>query len=274
MTFDVGAYQDTVSKIRSGVQSVETGVPHLQNGVAALSGVHPLVIPPQVIGWVIRALNAFLDWVVDVLKFLLELIEGILAPFMFFGWAGNWRGFLKQGATDAQALMNGLPVAKSGDPLWKGPGADAYKAKVPAQLAAAGALADVCDTAGTVCLELAAAGLTLYIAVGTLILTLTGGLAAIGVEICSVLGIPAAPATAVATAGVGAAMIAGIVGVVNYITTLTRKMSDLSSKAQNNASFPGPPIGSWPIAVTEGSKGTMDDGTVTDGDADWSVPKR
>lgn len=274
MTFDVGTYQDTASKISSGVGTIQNGIPTIRNGAAALSGVSPFLVPPMVINWVINAINAFLDWIVDVLKFLLELIEGILAPLMFFGWAGNWRGFLKKAATDSQGIMNGLPIAKSGDPLWKGPGADAYKAKVPAQIAAAGALADVCETAGTVCFDLAAAGLTLYIAVGTLVLTLTGGLVAIGAEICSVLGIPAAPPTAVATAGVGAAVLAGIVGIVNYISALGRKMSDLSSKAENNASFPGPPLGSWPVAVTEGSKGTMDDGTVTDGDADWSVPKR
>ena len=47
----------------------------------------------------IAAINKFLDWVIDVLKFVLDLIEGILAPFFFYGWAGNWRGFLKQGAT-------------------------------------------------------------------------------------------------------------------------------------------------------------------------------
>ena len=118
----------------------------------------------------IAAINKFLDWVIDVLKFVLDLIEGILAPFFFYGWAGNWRGFLKQGATDAQAIMNGLPIAKSGDPLWKGPGADAYKAKVPAQVAAAQALADVCDSAGSVCMDLATAGVLLYFAVASLIL--------------------------------------------------------------------------------------------------------
>jgi hypothetical protein len=274
MTFDVGTYQNTVTKIESGVGTLASGIPHLQQNVAGLTGVSPLLVPPMVITWVIRALNAFLDWVGQVLKFLIELIEGILAPIMFFGWGSNWRGTLKSGATDAQALMNGLPIAKSGDPLWKGLGADAYKAKVPAQVAAAQALADVCDTAGTVCYELAAAGLALYIAVATLVLTLTGGLAAIGVEICSIIGIEAAPPTAVAVAGVGAAAIAGISGILTYVSALGRKMSDLSAKGENNASFPGPPIGSWPIAVTEGSKGTMDDGTVTDGDADWSVPKR
>jgi hypothetical protein len=33
-------------------------------------------------------------------------------------------------------------------------------------------------------------------------------------------------------------------------------------------------IGNWPIVLTAGSHGTMGDGTVTDGDADWSVPTR
>jgi hypothetical protein len=274
MTVDIGAYQNTVSKIEGGVGTITSGIPHLQHNVAGLTGVSPLLVPPMLISWAIRALNAFLEWVGDVLKFLLELIEGILAPIMFYGWAGNWRGFLKEGATDAQALMNGLPIAKSGDPLWKGLGADAYKAKVPAQIAAAQALADVCDTAGTVCFDMATAGVMLYFAVGTLILTLTGTLAAVAGEICTVLGIPVAPPTALAGAAAAAIIITGLKGLLDYVTTLSRKMSDLSSKAQNNASFPGPPLGSWPVAVTEGSKGTMDDGTVTDGDADWSVPKR
>lgn len=270
----MGAYEQTVSKIRGGVGTIEGAIPTIQRGAAALSGVSPFLVPPFVIDWVISAINTFLEWVGDVLRFILELIEGILAPFFFYGWAGNWRGFLKQGATDAQSIMNGLPIAKSGDPLWKGPGADAYKAKITAQVNAAQALADVCDTAGSVCIDLATAGVLLYFAVASLILVMTGGLAAVAAEICSVLGIPAAPPTAIAAAAAGAAILAGIKGLLDYITTLTKGVSNLSAKVSNNASFPGPPIGSWPIAVTPGSHGTMDDGTVTDGDADWSVPKR
>ncbi len=274
MTFDPGTYEQTAGQIRSGVGTVNAAIPGIQSGVANLATIPAFVIPPMVINWVIEAIQAFLKWVGDVIKFILDLIAGILAPLFFYGWAGNWRGSFKRAATDAQSLMNGLPIAKSGDPLWKGPGADAYKAKVPAQIAAAQAMADICDSAGSVCIDLATAGLMLYIAVATLILTVTGALATIAAEICSVLGIPAAPPTAIAAAGAGAAILAGIKGILDYITTLTRKVSDLQAKATNNASFPGPPVGSWPIAVTEGSKGTMDDGTVTDGDADWSVPKR
>ena len=274
MSVDMGAYQETVSKIRGGVGTIEGAIPTLQYGAASLANISPFLIPPPIVNWVISAINTFLDWVIDVCKFVVDLIEGILAPFFFYGWAGNWRGFLKQGATDAQAIMNGLPIAKSGDPLWKGPGADAYKAKVPAQLAAAQALADVCDSAGSVCMDLATAGVLLYFAVASLILTLTGGLAAVAAEICSVLGIPAAPPTAIAAAAAGAAILAGIKGLLDYITTLTKGVSNLSAKVSNNASFPGPPIGNWPIALTAGSHGSMDDGTVTDGDADWSVPKR
>jgi hypothetical protein len=274
MSVDMGAYEDTCGKIRSGVGTIEGAVPNIQQGAAALANISPLLIPPAIVNWVISALNTFLDWVIDVLKFILDLIEGLLAPFFFYGWAGNWRGFLKQGATDAQSIMNGLPIAKSGDPLWKGPGADAYKAKTTAQVNAAQALADVCDTAGSVCIDLATAGVLLYFAVAALILTITGGLAAIAAEICSVLGIPAAPPTAIATAAFAAAILAGLKGILDYITTLTKGVSNLSAKVSNNASFPGPPMGSWPIAVTPGSRGTMDDGTVTDGDADWSVPKR
>lgn len=274
MTIDIGAYQDTVGKIQTGVGTVSSGVSSLQSGVSSLHHISAWVLPPAVVNWVIDAVTKFLQWVVDVIRFLLDLIEGVLAPVFFYGWAGNWRGFLKQGATDAQALMNGLPVAKSGDPLWKGAGATAYVSKVAAQITAAQTLADVCDTAGSVCLDLATAGVLLYLAVATLVLTLTGGLAAIAGEICSVLGIPAAPPTAIATAAAGAAILAGIKGLIDYITTLTRKVSDLEAKVSNSASFPGPPVGSWPIAVTPGSHGTLDDGTVTDGDADWSVPKR
>lgn len=199
MSVDMGAYEQTVSKVRGGVGTIEGAIPTLQHGAASLANISPFLIPPPIVNWVIAAINKFLDWVIDVLKFVLDLIEGILAPFFFYGWAGNWRGFLKQGATDAQAIMNGLPIAKSGDPLWKGPGADAYKAKVPAQVAAAQALADVCDSAGSVCMDLATAGVLLYFAVASLILTLTGGLAAVAAEICSVLGIPAAPPTAIAS---------------------------------------------------------------------------
>src|SRR5664280_2829067 len=106
MSVDMGAYQETVSKIRGGVGTIEGAIPTLQHGAASLANISPFLIPPSIVNWVIAAINTFLDWVIDVCKFVLDLIEGILAPFFFYGWAGNWRGFLKQGATDAQAIMN------------------------------------------------------------------------------------------------------------------------------------------------------------------------
>ncbi|MDN5727195.1 MAG: hypothetical protein L0G99_14875, partial [Propionibacteriales bacterium] len=62
------------------------------------------------------------------------------------------------------------------------------------------------------------------------------------------------------------------------IGTMTTAIRDLNAAVQDNSTFSGPNgadvVGGWPQAVTEASKGTLDDGTVTDGDADWSAPRR
>jgi len=97
MSVDMGAYQETVSKIRGGVGTIEGAIPTLQHGAASLATISPFLIPPPIVNWVISAINTFLDWVIDVCKFVVDLIEGILAPFFFYGWARELAGLPRAG---------------------------------------------------------------------------------------------------------------------------------------------------------------------------------
>ncbi len=76
MTFDASAYEQTVSKVTSGVQAISSGIGPLRSNVAALTGVSPMLVHPAVIRWVVKALDEFLRWVQKVLIWLIELIEG------------------------------------------------------------------------------------------------------------------------------------------------------------------------------------------------------
>ena len=53
----MGAYQETVSKIRGGVGTIEGAIPTLQHGAASLANISQFLIPPPIVNWVIAAIN-------------------------------------------------------------------------------------------------------------------------------------------------------------------------------------------------------------------------
>lgn len=274
MGFDPGTYRQSAEQISKGMESLRAALPTLQDGVAALSNISSQIFTPEFIKGVIDALVAFGKWATEAGEWILKLIEGIAAPLVFYEEGGKWRTIAAKGATDAQSHMNGLPIGSSSDPLWTGLGAEAYKGKVPHQISASARLGVVCDTTGQICVKLAIAGAALYVAVLSFVLTITGGLAAVIGLIAGILSIPLAPPTAVTTAAVAALIVALITACIGYISETQTDLSEMTAMIDNDAAFPGPPIGSWPHATAPGTKGVMDDGTVTDGDADWSVPRR
>ena len=274
MGFDTAAYEQLAKKIQDGVSEVQSGMAGLESSVAGLHDISPLLIAPAVITWVVNAMTSFLKWLMKILKFINDLLEGILAPLFFLFRSFDFRGEVAKAATDSAGLINGLPIGKGSNPLWQGRGAETYKGKIAAQASAASALGDLCEELGVVCFHLAVGGFSLYNILALLVATITGALAALGVEFGTVFGSVAAPPTAAGFTTILIFLANALTAAFEFLLILFDKMAEMNSKVQDNTNFSGPPLGSWPIAVTEGSKGVMDDATVTDGDADWSVPKR
>ncbi len=274
MGFDTAAYEQLAKKIQDGVSEVQSGMAGLESSVAGLHDISPLLIAPAVITWVVNAMTSFLKWLMNILKFINNLLEGILAPLFFFVRSFDFRGEMTKAATDSAGLINGLPIGKGSDPLWQGRGAETYKGKIAAQASAASALGNLCDEVGVVCFHLAVGGFALYVTVALIVVAIKIGMTSVTVELASGVGISLTPQTIALFGSAMIILIGSLKESLGLLGTIFHGMSDISRKAQDNTNFFGPPLGSWPIAVTEGSKGVMDDGTVTDGDVEWSVPKR
>lgn len=273
IAFDKAAYDKTREDILNGIETLTNQVfPRL--GEVSRFFASLTIVPGWLIEAAVNAINGFVDFVNDVLQFVVDVCMGISAPIGFYMLANEYRGSIREQVNNAAGTMNGLVIGSGSDPVWQGAGADAYKGKIKPQVTATTKVADILDKVGAALSELAGAGLLLYLAVAALAIALSSTLSAVILEALSVIGLPAVPPTALTGGAVIAALLAGVKGGLDYVNTVSRKFGDIESAISDNSAFAGPPVGSWPVAVTAASAGVMDDGSVTDGDADWSVPAR
>ncbi|MDN5726476.1 MAG: hypothetical protein L0G99_11180, partial [Propionibacteriales bacterium] len=233
-TFDPSEYEETVRLVNEGIGTIKNSllpaVPTVLNWMPSLAG----LINSAVLNAAMAVLRDFGAWVQDLLVWLVEIIAGILAPVMFLGWAGNWRGFIKEAATDAVGMMNGLPIGKGADPLWQGAGADSYRAKVEPQVNAATQVGAMCDSTGKLMESLGWAGIGLYLAILSTIVAISETLATLIAEAISVAGIPAMVPTSVTNAAKLAALLALGTAAVTQFGTMTTAIRDLNAAVQDN----------------------------------------
>jgi hypothetical protein len=186
---------------------------------------------------------------------------------------GLWRAgeaWTGQVSPHAGNLVGTLTAAYlRADDAWKGPAATAYLDTLPAQKDAAAALHEVTGRIGVTLQETAMtiAGFWIGLLAGALGLLAQLVMAAAG----AATGVGAPPAAAVALAATArflAVVAALTVATVAVLREISANQTTLGLALADNAAFPGPPAGAWPVSTTD----RLSDGSMTDGDgSDWQL---
>lgn len=260
MTFSTAQYQATIDKLTTGLGDLSAKLHEV--GPTAEAAANRWYIPQSVADDIIWLGNKILElgsWVLDKIK---ELLEGAVAPIVMFNNAWDWQD-IRATATGVAGQLK--PEALTVGAIWHGSAAEAYGKQIKPQADAAariGTIADKTATSLTVC---AVAGLTFYVALAVIlvkfILATITALAALGTAVLSWVG----AALIVEEAGVNTGLIiAAVSALVAVLGAQASQMAVLHGEAGDGTAFPG---GQWPDATTSRFR----DGTVTDGDADWSL---
>jgi hypothetical protein len=184
-----------------------------------------------------------------------------------------WRAgqaWIDQVSPQAGNLVGTLTAAyMQADDAWKGPAATAYLDTLPAQKDAAAALHEVTGRIGITLQETA-------LTIGAFWMALLGavvGLLAqlVGAAAAAATGVGAPPAAVVALSAVARflTMLAAMtVAAVAALHEISSNQTAMVIALTDNAAFPGPPAGAWPLSTT----GRMSDGSMSDGDgSDWRL---
>ncbi len=222
----------------------------------------------MLVTYIIEAMQSFLRFMQKLLVWIVELIEGILAPLIFFGWYYDWNYLLLEELSKAHIELESLRIPKT-DNLWQGRGAHAYTSAVPDQKKAVDQLVSLNNALADFTLNVAVTGLGLYISVVSVIIIQFESIASLIVELGLVATAPAAPPTAVVQIAKLGAAIGGATTALGLYSTVLKDGSKLHQLAVTSAAFAGPHR--WPQAVNQDSRPIMSDGSVKDGDAKWSV---
>ncbi len=148
---------------------------------------------------------------------------------------------------------------------WHGSASDAYTRATGPQRDAVeriSTLATEIDEALTTC---AVAGVAFYVALAVVVAQIVASLVAALVAIATGVGAPVGLAGLIASISAESFTLVGAVGTLGAVLAVqAQKMTALHGEAADNSTFPG---GHRPDPVTS----AYADGTVTDGDADWSL---
>lgn len=260
MSFSQAQYEAAVNKVVDGGN--ELGVKIQQIPPAANAAMNHWYIPgfiKDAIRWLAEKMVEMATWILDK---IVELLKGAIAPIRMFVDSFEWQ--------DIRGLASGVSgrlkdTALQVDDVWKGSARDAYVRAIPPQSMAADRIAKIAEKVHTSLTVCAVAGLAFYVALGVIVVkfiaaTVTA-IAAFGSAVFSWAG----ALLIVEEAGVNSGLI------IAAVTTLTAllgaqatQMGVLHGEAIDASLFPG---GRWPDPAT----GNYSDGTVTDGDADWSL---
>jgi hypothetical protein len=155
------------------------------------------------------------------------------------------------------------------DDDWQGPAAAAYRNTLPPQRRALQQIQATAAQIGDSLHDIAVRLATFWVGVAAALLSLLGEMIAAGALTVTVAGAPVGLTAAAASTSKFLATMAGLVlAVTTLLTSILQAQSRLSRELANNAAFPGPPTGRWPIAVTS----SFNDGSMTDGDrTDWRL---
>lgn len=260
MTFSEAQFQAAVDKINSGMSDLSGKIGQVMP--TAQAAVNQWFVPDVVAETVLWLAEKAVALAKSIWDKIVAVMKGVAAPVLFFKYAFDWQD-VRGLATDVAGSLK--PEALTGTHRWSGSAADAYRKQVPPQSNAAariGAVADKTSVALGIC---AAAGLAFYIAIGVIlvkfVIAMVGVVAALGSVAFSWAGV----LLAIEEAGVNTGLIiAAVSALTAALGAQAQQLIALHGEARDNGVFPN---GAWPDPAV----GNYSDGSVKDGDADWSL---
>jgi uncharacterized protein YukE len=262
MAFSVAQYEAVMAKLDNGITELTA---HLQDvGPAATAAANRWFIPPQVaeeIVWLANKVIELGSWLRDK---IIELLKGAAAPVMMFHYAREWQ--------DIRGLASGItadlqPSELAVDDNWAGKAAKAYTEKIKPQADAADRIGTVADKTATALMISAGAALTFYVALGVILVKLIAATIAAVVAFGTAVFSWAGAAIIVEEASVNTGLIiTAVAALTAALAAQAQQMVTLHGETVDSKTFPD---GHWP----DPAPGQYSDATVTDGDADWSIPR-
>lgn len=220
-------------------------------------------IPGYVVEAVIWLAEKSVQFGADMLRLFTDLLKGAVAPIYMFGDAWEWMDVRGSATTISSALSE--QNLRVDDSAWSGDARDAYVAATEAQSEAAGRIGSIAGETANHLLVCAAAGLAFYVALAAVLVKLIVATVAAVVAFGSVVFSWAGAAIILEEAGVNTALIAAAVATLTaFLGAQATTMVSLHGEAVDGTGFPD---GNWPVS----NSGSYSDGSVRDGDADWSL---
>jgi hypothetical protein len=266
MSFSEAEFNAVVQKINKGMDDLSGKISEVPP--AANSAMNHWYIPDYIkaaIKWSAEKIVELANWIWDKIK---EVLKGVAAPVYFFINSFDWqdvRGLATK--VGGQLKPNVLTTITN---TWKGTASTAYGKVIMPQGVAADRIGAVCDKVSTALQICAGAGLVFYVAIAAILVKFIAALVTcIGLYGSAVLSW-AGLALTVEEAGVNSALIWAAIGALSAaLGTQVQQLITVHGELEEVTAFPGDGGGHWPKATTGG----YSDGTVTDGDADWSLAK-
>ena len=259
MSFSVAEFQSVVDEINGGMDDIRAKVQEMPE--AANRAIDHWYIPGFVADAVVWLCDKMTDLAISIYDKITEMLRGVAAPVYFWTFRGDLDGVVAS-ANGAAAKLGDAELAGSTE--WSGRGADAYRSNVPPQRDATNEVATQAEALKSALLECAIGGLVFYVGVGAVIvkfiLAMVAAIAAFGSAVFSWAG----AAIVLEEAGVNTAALAALgAALATLLGTQAHQMNVLQD-AMTSDKFPD---GRWPSAHNT----AWNDGTVKDGDNDWSL---
>ncbi|MBW6438211.1 hypothetical protein KZ829_31230 [Actinoplanes hulinensis] len=259
--FSLAQYEAVIGEIERGTKTFE----------ARLAEVIPAADSASSQWYVAEVLGELLQWIAretvelgtEILNFILDVFKGTTAPIFMFMDAYKWM--------DLKAAANGVSADITTQNLvidnsdWSGKGREAYLGAAAAQSAAAGRIGSIAKTTSDNLMLCAGAGLAFYIVVAGVIAKLIAEVVAATTAISTAVFSAVGAMIFLESGAVNTMAIATAVGVLAaFLGTQVNALITLHGEAVDPISFPN---GVWPNS----NSAQYNDGTVKDGDADWSL---
>jgi hypothetical protein len=193
---------------------------------------------------------------------LTRLLVPVMLPARLWNVADGWtnvRSEVSSVAGDLQVTNREVHVR------WKGAARDAYDTVIPAHVAAANRLATVADSMQFAVGWAGFAAAVFYAGLLAIVVELIAGALVALAAAASVVAAVSGLVLLLMVVGAALAHVAALIVLMVEATGRIRLwLTEVRGELRDNSAFPN---GMWPQSRTE----WFSDGTVTDGDADWSV---
>ncbi|MEU4693189.1 hypothetical protein [Actinoplanes sp. NPDC023714] len=259
--FSMAQYEAVISEIEEGTKTFE----------ARLAEVIPAADRVSSQWYVGEVLGDLLQWIArktvevgtEILNFILDVLKGATAPIFMFVDGYKWTDF--KGAANGVSADLTTQNLVIDDSDWSGKGHDSYLTAAAAQSTAAGRIGSIAKAASDNLLLCATAGLAFYIVVAGVVAKLIAEVVAATTAISTAVFSAVGAMIFLESGAVNTAAIVTAVGVLAaFLGTQVNALVTLHSEAVDPTSFPN---SAWPKSNTA----QYNDGTVKDGDADWSL---